>query len=153
MGRLIHMFFPLIFIVLLGCSSSEPVITSETSTTGPHTTMTPQLNTSARQTNIASVSAMTPIIDGTEIPTLNISPLPQNLPPYNRKSWRHWIDEDSDCQNTRHEELLEESAEPVQFTNSKEWIENNRFRFFAVTSRRLRATPSWKMILIGYSAG
>ena len=120
MRRVIHVLLALTALVIVGCSSSEPVITSETSTTGPHTTMTPQLNTSARQTNIASVSAMTPIIDGTEIPTLNISPLPQNLPPYTRKSWRHWIDEDSDCQNTRHEVLLEESAEPVQFTNSKE---------------------------------
>ena len=28
---------------------------------------------------------------------------------YDRKSYRHWVDKDRDCQNARHEVLLEES--------------------------------------------
>jgi hypothetical protein len=34
---------------------------------------------------------------------------------YDRRSFNHWIDEDGDCLNTRHEVLLKQSALPVSF--------------------------------------
>ena len=40
-------------------------------------------------------------------------------PKYDRKSYRHWIDEDRDCQNARHEVLIEESLSAVGFKSSK----------------------------------
>ena len=42
-----------------------------------------------------------------------------NCPKYDRKSYRHWIDEDRDCQNARHEVLIAESISPVGFKTSK----------------------------------
>jgi hypothetical protein len=38
---------------------------------------------------------------------------------YDRKTWRHWSDADSDCQNTRQEVLVAESEIPVTWKTSK----------------------------------
>ena len=40
-------------------------------------------------------------------------------PKYNRKDYRHWIDSDRDCQDTRNEVLIQESLEPVSYKSSK----------------------------------
>ena len=40
-------------------------------------------------------------------------------PKYERKSYHHWIDEDRDCQNARHEVLIEESLSSVTFKTGK----------------------------------
>jgi hypothetical protein len=45
--------------------------------------------------------------------------LPTYVPEYDRASWNHWIDIDGDCQNARHELLIEKSSVPVTFTNKK----------------------------------
>lgn len=38
---------------------------------------------------------------------------------YDRADWPHWIDGDSDCQNTRHELLISTSTIPVVFKSEK----------------------------------
>ena len=40
-------------------------------------------------------------------------------PAYDRKAWKHWADEDRDCQNARHEVLIEASLSTVGFKSSK----------------------------------
>ena len=39
---------------------------------------------------------------------------------YNRGDWPHWLDNDKDCQNTRHEILLQTSTKAVSFKSEKE---------------------------------
>jgi hypothetical protein len=39
---------------------------------------------------------------------------------YDRSDWPHWLDSDRDCQNTRHEILIQTSKKPVSFKSDKE---------------------------------
>ena len=44
---------------------------------------------------------------------------PPDIPIYNRAEWRHWTDEDRDCQDARQEVLIEESEGPVIYEDSR----------------------------------
>ena len=46
---------------------------------------------------------------------LIVAPVPQDLPPYDRSGWSHWVDAESDCQDARQEALISESMVPVTF--------------------------------------
>jgi hypothetical protein len=39
---------------------------------------------------------------------------------YDRGDWPHWLDQDKDCQNTRHERLISTSTQTVAFKSDKE---------------------------------
>ena len=52
--------------------------------------------------------------------TITIPAGPYAVPVYNRKDWKHWSDLDQDCQDARHEVLIEESLIPVTFKSDRE---------------------------------
>ena len=46
---------------------------------------------------------------------MSVAEVPEDLPDYSRNDWRHWVDEDGDCLDTRNEVLLEESLAAVTY--------------------------------------
>ena len=47
-----------------------------------------------------------------------VAPVPDAIPDYDRGEWRHWTDEDGDCQDARQEALVAESVSPVVYTDA-----------------------------------
>ena len=78
----------------------------------------PQIQHAAFQSNTGSASA------------LPAKTSRHAYPPYDRDTYGGWSDEDSDCQNTRHEVLEAESEIPVTFKSSKHCtVTRGRWRF------------------------
>ncbi len=95
-------------------TSTTSTTTSTTSTTTSTTsTATDEDTTTTSTTSTTSTSTTIP----PDYPQLTISEISNSIPDYNRDDWNHWIDENSDCQNTRHEVLIEESQETVTYTS------------------------------------
>ena len=63
----------------------------------------------------------------TEDLTLAVAPIPSDIPPYDRGDWRHWTDEDSDCQDTRQEVLIQESVSPVEYNDDRCRVESGEW--------------------------
>ena len=60
-------------------------------------------------------SPLVPTQPPTVLLDIAVAAAPDNPPSYDRDDWSHWTDEDRDCQNTRHEVLIEESRTPVEY--------------------------------------
>jgi len=46
---------------------------------------------------------------------ISVAPVPPDVPEYDRSQWKHWVDADGDCQDTRQEVLVRESLSEVAF--------------------------------------
>ena len=50
---------------------------------------------------------------------ITVAPIPTDIAEYNRSQWKHWADEDGDCQDARQEVLISESLIEVTFESER----------------------------------
>ena len=100
-------------MLVSACSEGEVTEGPITTTTAKDTTT----STVADTTTSTSSSTITTTTVPVDYPQLIIAEISNSIPDYNRDDWNHWIDENGDCQNTRHEVLIEESQETVTYTS------------------------------------
>ena len=94
-------------------SATDTTISTTSTTIADTTTSTSSTSTTTSTSSTSTTSTTLP----PDYPQLSISEISSSIPEYNRDDWNHWIDENSDCQNTRHEVLIEESQETVTYTS------------------------------------
>ena len=50
---------------------------------------------------------------------ISVAPIPTDIAEYSRSHWKHWTDEDGDCQDARQEALVSESLVEVTFESER----------------------------------
>ena len=59
---------------------------------------------------------------------ITVAEIPAGIPEYDRGEWRHWVDEDGDCQDARQEVLIAESLEQVTYETDRQCrVESGRW--------------------------
>ena len=107
-----------VLLIVMGCDVTEPPLPSvpvpvpSVLKAEPSATPAPT-ETAPTTAPAAPPMPQTPSGDEGTILTINVAPASHDIPDYNRGDWRHWIDEDRDCQDARQEALIAESLSSV----------------------------------------
>ena len=93
-----------------GPAAKTPAPTPTAAVETPRETATP---------GTTSTATATPATTSTKTLVITVAAIPGGLPEYDRGDWKHWTDEDGDCQDVRQEVLIAESLEPVTFEDDR----------------------------------
>ena len=116
-----------LFMAGLECGMEPgPAATPEPATETPTPTPTADVETPRETETPGKTStptptpAPTPTPPETKILVITVADIPDGIPDYDRSEWKHWTDEDGDCQDARQEVLIQESLEPVEYEDDRE---------------------------------
>ena len=104
----------LLLAAATGCDTVDEFLATPTSPP-PAPTIAP---TAAPEPTEGTAPAATHAASGIVL-RVSVAPVPRDLPDYDRGEWRHWTDEDGDCQNARQEALIAESTIAVTFKSDE----------------------------------
>ena len=100
-----------------------PVFDQAPVTSPPAPTATVEASPTPVSTPGPATATSTPVPTGAAPTTtlvITVALIPANIPEYDRGDWKHWVDEDGDCQDARQEVLVEESLTPVTFETDRQ---------------------------------
>lgn len=111
-----------------------PTATTVAPTPAPEPTGTAPTPTSTAPTpaptpvSTAPTPEPTPVDKPATILVITVSEIQEGIPEYNRDDWKHWTDEDGDCQDARQEVLIAGSLVPVTFEDDRQCrVESGRW--------------------------
>ena len=103
--------------------SPTNVILTPPSQSTPGSTTATVTPTPASSTETSTPVSIQELTTATPTPTtslaITVAPIPADIPEYSRSQWKHWIDEDGDCQDARQEALISESLVEVTFESER----------------------------------
>ena len=107
--------------------SSTNVIPTPPPLSTPESTTATATPTPASSTDTATsiptleptTDALTPAARPANTLAIIVAPIPEDIPEYSRSQYKHWIDEDGDCQDARQEALISESLIEVIFESER----------------------------------
>ena len=111
-----------VLLIVMGCGVTEPPLPSVPlpvpSVLKAEPSATPAPTESSPTT--APTTSPTPSGDVGITLIISVASASRDIPDYNRGDWRHWLDEDSDCQDARQEALIAESLSSVAYETRDE---------------------------------
>ena len=108
--------FSLVMTASIACDAVEERTSPSTPSPAPTATQVPTATPDpATATPAGGTPPTAPTTAAGLVLPVAIAVAPSNIPKYDRDEWRHWSDEDGDCQNARQETLIAESAVAVSF--------------------------------------
>ena len=117
--RALYLAALLLVALASGCDAVQERISGATSTPPPPSATTPATPPQSTTPPSPRREATSTSTSGLVLP-VSIAGETADLPDYDRGDWRHWTDEDRDCQNARQEVLIAESATAVTFQSDDE---------------------------------
>ena len=87
-------------------------------------------------------AAPTPPAKPTTTLVITVAAVPDGILEYDRDDWKHWTDEDGDCQDARQEVLIAESLEPVEYEDAMLAVDLHGQRPIPVNALEMTSTET-----------